>query len=88
MLHGHHDIKAYHAAFCPAPGLLQFLSHGAQIRFHRICIKIRLPETDLGGGDGSCPACGRHSARQAAQAYSYAHTALKDGTAQSQVADL
>ena len=37
---------------------------------------------------GSCPACGRHSARQAAQAYSYAHTALKDGTAQSQVADL
>ena len=74
----HHDIKTDHALWRNFPRLLILLFDRAQVCRHGISVKIRLPVTDLGGGNNADTALLRHSPCQIPETDTDPHSTLYD----------
>ncbi len=82
---GNHDVVAKKSraaavrSLCQHSRLLKFRNHGAQVRFSGIFGKIRLPETDLSGGDYTDTAFSGHRSGKPGKAHPYSHSSLNQG---------
>ena len=73
---GHHDVKADDPLRREGPCLVKFLLHSAQVCSQGVAVKVRLPESYLGGGDNAHASLAGHGSCQAAQTDAHTHAAL------------